>query len=227
MKKSTVIKLIVALIIVMIVFWGILNYLKNRNSEIEQSLKYNYFVLFQNEKMGVIDRDANIIIEPKYDNIIIPNPDKDIFLCSNNEEEAIFLNKNEEKQFSEFEEVTVIDVIGIITDVPYEKDVLRIKKQDKYGLINYSGNVLVDPIYEEISSLSYKQGEIKVKTDNKYGVITTSGEEIIKPEYDYIEGDKYYSEENKTSGYIVGKRSEDGYKYGYIDYNRKETLDVS
>jgi len=55
MKKSTVIKFVIALIVVMIIFWVILNYLKNRNNEAEELMQYNYFVLFQDEKMGVID----------------------------------------------------------------------------------------------------------------------------------------------------------------------------
>jgi len=225
MKKSTVIKFVVALIVVMIIFWITLNYLKNRNNETIKELEYNYFVLFQNEKMGVIDRDANIIIEPNYNNIIIPNPEKDVFVCSTNESN-IFLNKNSEKLFENFEEVSVIEITGLILDVPYEKEVLRFKESEKYGLIDYSGNIVLEANYDEITGLPYKSSELKVKKENKYGVVTSEGKEIINPEYDYVEGDKYYNEKNNNSGYIVGIKNNDGYKYGYLDKNRKQILEL-
>jgi len=225
MKKSTVIKLIIALIIVMILFWMTLNFLKNKNEQ-EEGLQYNYFILFKNEKMGVIDKNANIIIEPDFDNIIIPNPSKDVFVCSKNEEKTSFLNKNSEELFLNFEEVSPIEITGIVLEVPYEKKILKFKQNDKYGLIDYSGNVIVEAIYEEITGLPYKSGELKIKKESKYGVISVEGKELIKAEYDYIEGDKYYSEENKSAGYVIGIKNEYGYKYGYLDKNKKQVLDI-
>ena len=225
MKKSTVIKFVIALIIVMIIFWITLNYLKNRNSEVSNQLEYNYFVLFQNEKMGVIDRNGNSIIEPKYDNIIIPNPDKDVFLCVN-EEKKEYLNKDGNKLFELFEEVNIIGINGMVLEVPYEKKVLMFKQNNKFGLIDYFGNIVVQAEYDEIEGLKYRPEEFRVKMQNKYGVIDTEGKEIVKTEYDYIEGDKYYKEEGDSSGYIVGLKSEDGYKYGYLNESGKQILDI-
>lgn len=226
MKKSTVIKFVIVLIIVMIIFWITLNYLKNRNNKISEEIDYNYFVLFQNEKMGVIDRDANIVIESKYDNIIIPNPDKDVFLCTNAEGKQVFLNKEENKLFESFEEVNLIEITGIVLDVPYEKEVLKFKQNDKYGLIDYSGNIIAEAKYDYIEGLPYKTEELRVKIENKYGVINSLGKEIIKLEYDYIEGDKLYKEKTNSSGYIVGTKAEDGYKYGYLNGRGKKILDI-
>lgn len=226
MKKSTVIKFVVALIVVMIIFWITLNYLKNRNNQITERIDYNYFVLFQNEKMGVIDRDGNIVIEPKYDNIIIPSPDKDVFLCTNAEEKPVFFNKEANKLFESFEEVNPIEVTGIVLDVPYEKEVLKFKENEKYGLIDYSGNIIAEAKYDDIESLPYKTEELRVKIENKYGVINSLGKEIIKSEYDYIEGDKYYKEEANSSGYIVGIKDENGYKYGYLNGSGKTILNI-
>jgi len=226
MKKSTVIKFVIALIVIMLIFWGILNYLKNRNNETVENLEYSYFVLFQNEKMGVIDKEANIIVESKFDNIIISNPAKDIFICANNEEDTKFLNKNNEELFKNFEDVSVIEITGIILDVPYENNVLKFKQNEKYGLIDYLGNVILEANYDEITGLPYKSGELKVKKDDKYGVVNSEGKEIIKIQYDYIEGDKYYTDEQKNSGYIVGIKNEDGYKYGYLDESRKKILET-
>ena len=37
--------------------------------------------LFENEKSGVIDKNGNKIIETKYEDVKIPNPEQAIFIC--------------------------------------------------------------------------------------------------------------------------------------------------
>ena len=34
----------------------------------------DYFVLQKDGKYGVIDKNANIVVEPNYENVVIPNP---------------------------------------------------------------------------------------------------------------------------------------------------------
>ena len=106
---------------------------------------------------------------------------------------------------------------------------LRYKENGKYGLIDYEGKVITKPIYEEIESLENKEGELLVKKDGKYGVISQKGACIIKNEYDGIIADGYYDETQKyaLSGYIVTLKTEEGYRYGYINYKRKKVLDVN
>ena len=89
--------------------------------------------------------------------------------------------------------------------------------------------MITKPIYEEIESLENKEGELLVKKDGKYGVISQKGACIIKNEYDGIIADGYYDEQHKyaLSGYIVLLKTEEGYRYGYINYKRKKVLDVN
>ena len=76
--------LIIVILIIIIGVIGIfkLNQEKNKKKyEIEEISEYKYFLLYENDKMGVIDTNGKVIIEPKYDSIQIPNPSKEVFIC--------------------------------------------------------------------------------------------------------------------------------------------------
>ena len=51
---------------------------------------------------------------------------------------------------------------------------------------------------------------------------------MVKPEYDQISTDEYYSEENKyvEAGFIVSNTTNEGYRYGYINYEGKKFLNT-
>lgn len=91
-------------------------------------------------------------------------------------------------------------------------------------MINFEGKVITKPIYEEISSVKYKEGEILAKKNGKCGVINNKGKKLIPFEYEEIEGDKYYKNGYKETGYIVKTRTEEGYRYGYINSSWKKIL---
>lgn len=112
--------------------------------------------------------------------------------------------------------------------MPYEKSVLKYKVDDKWGLIDLKGNVVTQAKYDSIEGLRNKEGELLISKNGKYGVINTKGAELIKAEYDYISGDEYYTQEEKygLSGYILGLKTENGYRYGYMNYKRKILLNT-
>lgn len=230
MSKKKIV-LIVLLVIVMIVgISGIVMFNKienDRSYEIEKIDKYSYFILKKDNNYGVIDVKGNIVIDSEYEKIVIPNPTKDLFVCYKDEKTTI-LNSNKEQILTEYESVEPIKLKNIASDLTYEKSVLKYKKDDKYGIINFSGKELTQPIYKQIDSISYKEGELLVKKDGKYGVININGNILVKPEYDEILSDDYYDEENgyKLAGYIVGTKNEEGFKYGYINNKGKLELDI-
>ena len=41
-----------------------------------------YFLLEKDSKYGVIDKDGKIVLEPNYAKVDIPDPRKEIFICS-------------------------------------------------------------------------------------------------------------------------------------------------
>lgn len=236
-KKSIKILILVAAIIILgviasVIFINIQN--SNTDYTIEKVTSFNYFKIYINEKYGVIDSNGNIIIEPKYGNIDIPNPSKPLFVVStvynanSDDNETQVINEKNEKILTQYEKVLPIQLKDANTKVPYEKSVLMYKDKDKYGIIDYNGKKITDAIYDSIESLLYKEGCLLVKNNGKYGVINILGKSMVNIEYDSISADGYYDEETeyKKAGFIVGVRKEEGYRYGYISSNAEKILDV-
>ena len=225
---------IIAIILISIIAYTV-NYFINKSKReysIEEVKEFNYYLVRQDGKYGVIDRTGNLVVTNEYEDIIIPNPEKPLFICiynynlENGEYDTKILNNEGKEIFTEYEEVEAIALKNLITEVPYEKSVLKYKKDGKYGLIDYTGKVITKPIYEEIDNLLYKEGELLVKQDGKYGVINIKGVTLLKPEYDSIACDGYYNNDSKygKDGYIVSVKTDEGYRYGYIDYTGKLLL---
>ena len=222
-KKYIVMIVIILLIIIAIAGWFIYKQVEKdgREYEIEKIniQDYAYFIVRQDGKYGVINNHGDVVINPTYANVIIPNPQKAVFICYDENNDTKVLNQNNEQIFSEYTQLQPIRLKNIASDLMYEKNLLTYKQDDKIGLINLEGEVIANPIYETIEGLPYKEGELLVKLDGKYGVINNKGNNLVEPEYDQITVDNYTTEEDgyKRAGYIVSNTTEDGYRYGYVD----------
>ena len=216
---------IVAVIIIAISIMAIINEVQ-LHYKVEKISEYNYFTLEQNQKYGVIDKNGNIVIEAEYEAVQIPNPSKAIFVCvkkyneNTKEYETVVYNEKKEVLFSNYKNVQSISIYTNVNSTPYEKSVLTYKENGKYGLINLEGKQITKPVYDEISSINYKEGTFLVKQNELEGIINMKGKVIIKCEYESVTSDNYYSENgyNKQAGFIVSKKTEDGYRYGYVNY---------
>ena len=226
--------IIIAILAIVIVTIAIIS-IRNEmllHYKIEEISEYNYFVLEQNKKYGVIDKKGNVVIEANYETVKIPNPSKPVFVCikeydqDKKEYTTIVYNEKKEELFSNYNNVQAIAIFTNINSTPYEKNVLAYKENEKYGLIDLNGKVITKPIYDEISSVNYKEGTFVVKQNGLEGVINLKGKVIIKCEYESVTSDNYYSEKNNNekAGFIVSKKTEDGYRYGYINYRGTKIL---
>ncbi len=218
----------ITLLIAVIIICAVIVFLKikkiqNTNYQIEEITSWNYFNLYKDGKVGIIDRNGNIIINSQYTSIQIPNPTKPVFICTNDNTTTV-LNEKQEEIFTKYDEVTAIELNELAIEIPYEKSVLKYKKNDKYGLINFKGKKVTNAVYEQIENLPYKEGEFLTKKDGKFGVINMLGNTVIENKYDEIKIDSYYEEENnyKNSGYIVGTNTNEGMKYNYINYKLEQ-----
>ncbi len=233
-KKILIIILLIIVVIAVGTFLVIKNVNKKPNNDIQEvyeipESEYQYFVLYSNNKYGVINSKGDTIIEPNYDKVIIPNPQKALFVCSNNDDaKNTILNEKNEQLFTIYDNVEAIQINEIVSSLPYEKYTLKYSVNNQYGLIDLDGRRITKAIYEEIEGLKYKEGALKAKKDGKYGVIDTNGTVDVKFEYDDIEGDKYYDNQNgySLSGYIVMNTTDDGYRYGYITNKNKKLIDI-
>lgn len=229
MKKKQTIRIVILVVIILLAVFFMFKgaNVEGRKYNIEQVKEFNYFLLNEDNKYGVIDKNANKIIEPKYENVSIPNPSKAIFVCvEENGDTHVFDDKNKEL-FTEYEEITSIRLKNITGSLMYEKSVLRYQKDGKYGLLDFEGNEITKPIYGQLEALGYKEGELIVEKDGKFGVINIKGIELVPAEYETVKIDSYYTEENKykEAGYIVGIKTEQGYRYGYIDVEGNKVLE--
>lgn len=228
MKK----KIFIALLIIVIIAVSVTLILKKKKTskfdyQIEKMTEYNYYIYKENEKYGVINKDGDTIIEANYSNIIIPNPQKDLFICYNEERTEIVTSKKE-KIFTQYESIQPIKLKNVAGPLTYEKSVLIYKKDNQYGLIDFSGNIITETLYDTIENLQPTEGKFLVSKDEKYGVIDLKGNTLVNTEYDKILSDEYYTEEGgyTKSGFIVSYKQEDGYKYGYIDYTGKSLFET-
>ena len=220
-KKLKRISIIVLIVIVVIsIISGIIITInkskENYNVEKIANEDINYYKLISNGKSGVIDKSGNIVIEPEYNTIKIPNPKDPIFICiydynaTSGEYKTKVLNDKNEEILTNYENINTIDIKEIVSSIPYEKTVLQYQKDGKYGIIDFNGKDITKPIYEEIRNMPYREGELIAKKDGKYGVININGGKLLDFKYDYITGDSYYSKEKEYTldGYILGINDE-------------------
>ena len=234
MKKKIIVVLSIIILIIGII--SIIKYNKNKskfNYTIEQISEVNYFLLMQNNKYGVINKNGDIVVEPIYDVVEIPNASKPVFICKGNydqnsgEYNIQVFNDKKEPILYQYYTVEAIKLNNVESNGNYEKSVLKYKSDNKYGLIDFSGNKITDAIYDSIEGFNYREGILLVKKSDKYGIINIKGASIIKPKYDEILCDEYYTTDSKydKSGYIVGTKTDKGMRYGYIDgIKRKQIL---
>lgn len=235
-KKNAkkLIRLLLLVILIVIIVVVVVNLAKNKKITYSEVTEYNYFITSINGQSGVIDKNGNTIIEAQYDYIQIPNPSKPIFVClydynvDNKEYTSKVLNGNNKEILTKYENIQAIPNNNTSINNSYQTQILRYKENDKYGLISLNGNEITPAIYESIETLEYKDGILKIKKDGKYGLININGDEVVKPEYNLITTDGYYNENSKyeKAGYIVNVRTDEGYRYGYINYKGKQVLDT-
>lgn len=226
--------IIIAILIIVGIVVFVINTQKHKKITPTEVSNYNYFVTEIDEKYGVIDKTGKTIIEPQYEYIQIPNPEKPIFVClydynvETREYNSKVLNESGKEILTQYSKVQAIPNNNTSINNSYQTNILKYKDNDKFGLISVDGKKITNAIYENIETLEYKDGMLKIKKDDKYGVIDISGNEIIKPEYNSIITDGYYDQNSKyeKAGYIINIRTDEGYRYGYINCKGKQTLDT-
>ena len=124
MSKKAKISIVVFILIAIVAFL----FIKNHNKKsMEYTLakvnNYNYFIIKQSNKYGVIETKGNVVIEPVYDEVIIPNPERDIFVCYK-DNTPICLNSKNEPIFTEYDQVEPIRLKNTVSDLMYEKSTM-------------------------------------------------------------------------------------------------------
>lgn len=216
--------IVIFLLVVSVVFFKDKKKREDRNYELLQVSEYTYFPLEVDGKYGVIKRDGNIVINPEFDEVQIPNQDRGIFILKQGNDYLV-MNERNQKIFTNFAEVTAIHGKNAQDEDVYNTTVLKYKENGKFGIVDFDENKVSEAEYDQVEALMDKEGEILIKKNDKYGVINVKGVELVHPDYDYIKGDGYTDSNGyKDAGYIVGIKTLSGINYGYLDKNEKEVL---
>lgn len=222
LNYQKVIAVIIALAVI-IMFVLIIRNIFNEKEKISQSSEY--FVLYSNEKWGVINQLGETVIAPSYrEMLVIPDKTRDVFLCTYdiNEETGEYktkaINSKNEEILTGYDKIEAIDNIDKNENVWYEDNILRVQKNGKYGLIDLNGKELLQTEYDEIIGLNGIENSILIKKDDKYGLVNDTGSVIIEPNYKEIKnlGETY------REGYITIDEND---KYGVIGATKMKLLD--
>lgn len=219
--------IILTIIVLIMILIGIFVIKANMKKPVETIVEdpYEYFTLGFGDKIGVVNREGKIIIEPKYMSVYIPNHSKDVFVCFTDDSTYEVLDKSGKDIFTSFE--SVYPIIISDTTLEMEKQVLSYEENGKFGLIDFEGKKLTGAIYESVASLKNKPGCIQVKKDGLYGVVDSKGKTIIEPKYNSVRGDEFSTEKDGylKTGYIISEKTNTGIIYGYIDYEGKMLIE--
>ena len=216
---------LVAIIVIVMFFIGIKNLLTKKTQPVDYFSNISYFVSYEDGKWGVINSKGENVINPEYgEMIVIPDSKKDIFICtyevnySDNTYKTEVINSSKEKLFTDYSSVDVLSNYDENGNVWNEENVLRVKKGDKYGLINLNGTEILSCNYDKIETLKGVKNSIIVQKDGLYGLVNNTGEQIIENQYADISAltDDY------TNGYIVKNKDS---KYGIIGVNKEQLLE--
>ena len=231
-KKKNIIIFIIVLVIILAGVIGVSIYLNNLKYKyalsVIQDSDIQYYKLEKDGLYGVIDKEGNVVIEPKYTSIDIPNPTKAVFIKSDDGKNYSAIDEKGNQLFTDYDSVEAISINSITSNIPYEKTVLKYKQGGLYGLIDFDGKKITENIYNSITNIDYKEGNLKVEQNGSYGVINIKGTTILEPVYDAIMADGYYNEETKyeKAGFILRIVTDEGYRFGYADRTGKIILDT-
>ena len=223
MKK--VIATIIAIIVIIMIIISLKNILTGEEKTKEVASLTTYISVVENGKWGVIDNKGNVIINLDYEEmIVIPNKNEELFIATydvdyNNETyKTKVLNDEGEVVLANYENIEAIEN-NDGSNYWYEDNILKFKKDGKYGLIDFDGKIIIEPNYDKIYALQGIENSIVIEKDGKKGLVNNKTGEIVL-EAKYIEISSI--NKNHEDGYIV-KNSLN--KYGLIANDKTKILE--
>lgn len=215
--------IIIGIILILVIILGIFIFNIDKDEEYKEG-PIEYFQLVHGENYGVIDKKGNILIEPIYSNIVIPNFSNDVFFCYSDNLNFKIFNKEGTEIFQNYEEVSPI--IGTLVERYEYRDLLKYKEQGKYGLMDTKGVRKTRAMYDKIEALDDDYKTYKVELDSKVGLLNFNGKVLIKAKYDDISAKNSfnYGSDFKDVGYELKNITDSGYKYGFASNTGKILL---
>jgi len=84
------------------------------------------------------------------------------------------INSKEKETISGYEKIEAITNIDKNQNIWYENNVLKVQKNGKYGLIDFSGKELLSAEYDSIIPIQGIENSLIIEKDGKYGLSDSS-----------------------------------------------------
>lgn len=188
LNLKKVFAVIITIIVIIMFVIGIKNYyLQIKKKKFQMKVIMHHLKI---NKYGVINSKGENVIEPSYQELItIPNKNKDVFLCvynvdyTNGKYKTKALNSKNEEIYSQYENIEAIENYDTNNNIKYNSNVLKVQKDNKYGLINLDGKEILPCEYDEISALIGNENSIKIIKDGKVGIVDNNGKKVVDAKY--------------------------------------------
>ena len=224
LNYTKVFAVIIAILVIAMCIVIIKNLLSRQKESIDEQSK-DYYALYTDDKWGIVDSTGNTVIEPMYQEmIIVLNNRKDVFLCTydvnekTGEYKTKVINRKNEEIYTKYDKIEPLENYDKSGNAWYEKDIMRVQKDGKYGLIDIDGKEILSLEYDNIETLKGLENSIIVTKNGKVGLVNKSGATIINPEFSKIQ--KF--DDDYTKGYITVDLNK---KYGLVSYAGSKILE--
>lgn len=148
---------------------------------------------------GIADTSYRLLVIPVYEELRPYNNDSELYLKTT--DQGYFLMRIDGSLVYDEPFVDVYVWAGS------NAFIFIVEREDKFGLMDFEGNMLLDVEYEEIA-LAPEPGEkyLKVGKDGKLGRVNSGGEIIIQPIYkaiSYSEDGWYWVIDSSSKPYLI------------------------
>lgn len=223
-----VIAVIVLLIVIVMFVMGIRALLTTHSKSTSGKIEaVTYYTIYDNSKWGVINSYGETVIEPMYNEmIVIPDNTKPVFICtydinySTGTYKAKAINETGKDIITGYDKVETIGNYDKNENLWYEKNVLKVQKNGKYGLVDFSGKEILACEYDAIEAQNGIENSLVLTQGENLGLCDNSGNIIIEPKYKKIAN----IEDNYKNGYIVVDSDN---KYGIIGFDKSVILECN
>ena len=144
MKKVFAV-IIFVLVVVMIIF-AMKTLMTKEETVTGKVSALNYFPVYTEGKWGVIDSLGKITIDAVYDEmVVVPNKTEDVFIATYDVDyntgsyKTKVLDSKNKEIFTSYSLVEPISNNDKNDNIWFEQNILKVQKNNKYGLIDYSG----------------------------------------------------------------------------------------
>lgn len=189
LNVKKVIGTVLAIAVIIMIIISIVNIVKDSNKTVEVK-NYTYYTAYENGKFGVINNEGEIVINPEYDEmIIIPNNSKPVFICTYDIDDVLgtfktkAINEKNEEILTGYDIIEAIDNYDSKQNIWYEDNILKVGKNGKYGLVDFSGQEILPCDYDDITALKGTKANLLVKKAGNVGLVNEKGQSIIKTQY--------------------------------------------